>query len=94
MISLLCPCFNEVLALPLFFLKIREVMEGVGEPYEVVCVNDGISGRTRDAVSSLAEGSERVKDTFPHRRIPSAMIRSAKFKSSSRDKLLLSTVRV
>ena len=41
MISILCPCYNEEAVLPLFFQRIISVMEGIGEDFEIVCVNDG-----------------------------------------------------
>ena len=61
MISLLCPCYNEEAVLPLFFERITSVMEGIGQDFEIVCVNDGSHDGTLDLLRERAEADERVK---------------------------------
>lgn len=61
MISLLCPCYNEEAVLPLFFERITSVMEGTGQDFEIVCVNDGSCDKTLDLLRERAEVDERVK---------------------------------
>ena len=61
MISLLCPCYNEEAVLPLFFERITSVMEGIGQDFEIVCVNDGSRDGTLDLLREQAEADERVK---------------------------------
>lgn len=61
MISLLCPCYNEEAVLPLFFERITSVMEGIGQDFEIVCVNDGSCDGTLDLLRERAEADERVK---------------------------------
>lgn len=46
MISLVCPFFNEAEAIDVFFSRIVPVLDGLGESYEIVCVNDGSSDAT------------------------------------------------
>ena len=45
-ISLACPFFNEEAAVPLFFSRVIPVLESIGRPFEIVCVNDGSSDGT------------------------------------------------
>jgi glycosyltransferase involved in cell wall biosynthesis len=61
MISILCPCYNEEEALPIFFREIVPVMESLGEPFEFVCVNDGSRDSTLDVLLSFAKKDSRVK---------------------------------
>ena len=61
MISLLCPCYNEEAVLSLFFERITSVMEGIGQDFEIVCVNDGSHDGTLDLLRERAEADERVK---------------------------------
>jgi glycosyltransferase involved in cell wall biosynthesis len=61
MISILCPCYNEEEALPIFFRETIPVMESLGEPFEFVCVNDGSRDATLDVLLSVAEKDSRVR---------------------------------
>lgn len=61
MISILCPCYNEAEALPVFFQEITPVMEKLGEAFEIVCVNDGSRDGTIDVLLSHAEKDPRIK---------------------------------
>lgn len=57
-VSVVIPIFNEEETLETLYRRLREVLEAIGEPYEVIFVNDG----SRD-------GSERLLREF-HRRTP------------------------
>ena len=61
MISILCPCYNEEAALPLFFERVMAVMEKIGEPFEVICVNDGSQDRTFEILKTYASSDGRIK---------------------------------
>jgi glycosyltransferase involved in cell wall biosynthesis len=61
MISILCPCCNEEESLPIFFREIIPVMESLGEPFELVFVNDGSRDATLEVLLSFAEKDSRVK---------------------------------
>lgn len=61
MISILCPCYNEEAVLPAFFKRITEVMEGLGEPFEIVCVNDGSADGTLEILRARAASDPRVR---------------------------------
>lgn len=60
-ISLVAPMFNEQEVLPTFFSRVREVMDSVGESYEIVCVNDGSSDTTWKALCAEREKDSRIK---------------------------------
>jgi dolichol-phosphate mannosyltransferase len=45
-LSVVVPMYNEEEPLPLFAARLRPVLDGIGEPYEVVAVNDGSTDRT------------------------------------------------
>ena len=61
MISILCPCYNEEETLPIFFREIIPVMENIGEPFEIICVNDGSKDMTLSVLLSFAQKDERLK---------------------------------
>jgi glycosyltransferase involved in cell wall biosynthesis len=61
MISILCPCYNEEETLPIFFREIVPVAERLGEPFELVFVNDGSRDSTLNVLLSFAEKDSRVK---------------------------------
>ncbi|MHC5903169.1 glycosyltransferase family 2 protein [Streptomyces sp. S6] len=45
-LSVVIPMFNEEEALPALVSRLRPVLDGLGEPYEVVAVDDGSTDRT------------------------------------------------
>jgi len=58
-ISVVAPAFNEQETLAEFYRHVREVMDGLGEPWELILVNDGSSDDTPQICRQL-----HVKD--PH----------------------------
>ncbi|MGD8199897.1 glycosyltransferase family 2 protein [Ornithinimicrobium sp. W1679] len=61
-LSVVVPMFNEAEVLPLFVERVREVLDGLGEHYEVVAVDDG----SRDATPVLLQAARR---TWPQLRV-------------------------
>jgi dolichol-phosphate mannosyltransferase len=49
-LSVVVPMFNEEAALPLFVPALRRVLDELGEPYEVIAVDDGSSDGTASIV--------------------------------------------
>jgi glycosyltransferase involved in cell wall biosynthesis len=47
--SIVIPVYNEAEVLPALYGRLTGVMEGLGEPYEIIFVNDG----SRDASPML-----------------------------------------
>jgi glycosyltransferase involved in cell wall biosynthesis len=61
MISILCPCYNEEEAIPVFFREVIPVMEKIGEPFELVFVNDGSKDLTLQVLLPFAQKDDRIK---------------------------------
>ena len=61
MISILCPCYNEELVLPLFFDRVVAVMESTKEDFEIVCVDDGSTDATLEVLKNRKTQDEHIK---------------------------------
>ncbi|MET7381005.1 glycosyltransferase family 2 protein [Streptomyces sp. NPDC005526] len=61
-LSVVIPMFNEEEALPALVARLRPVLDGTGEPYEVVAVDDGSADRTAEQLTEL-------RTTWPQLRI-------------------------
>lgn len=59
--SVVVPVFNEIGSLPELYRRVREVMQGLGEPWELVLVDDGSSDGSTEAILQLAEEDARVR---------------------------------
>jgi dolichol-phosphate mannosyltransferase len=59
--SIVAPAINEEDTLPHFYERVVAVMEQVGEPFEVVLINDGSSDGTLRAMQALHERDRRVR---------------------------------
>lgn len=59
-ISIIVPCYNEQEALPLFYDEITDVLQKLGESYEVILVNDGSSDHTLEEMRKLAEKDSHI----------------------------------
>ncbi len=59
--SIIAPAFNEAETLPHFYERITHVMEEIGEPFEVVLINDGSRDRTYSILKELHEKDPRVR---------------------------------
>ena len=58
--SIVAPAYNEEQTLPEFYRRVREVMDGLGEPWELILVNDGSTDRTGAVMRELHEKDPRV----------------------------------
>ncbi|MGH2441757.1 MAG: glycosyltransferase family 2 protein [Chloroflexota bacterium] len=59
--SVIAPVCNEDETLPRFYERITAVMEKLGEPYEVVLINDGSTDRSYEVMRGLHARDARVK---------------------------------
>ncbi|MFN8471711.1 MAG: glycosyltransferase family 2 protein [Anaerolineae bacterium] len=59
--SIVAPVYNEGQTLPEFYRRITDVMEGQGEPFEIVLVNDGSRDNSLEVMHALHEQDPRVK---------------------------------
>jgi glycosyltransferase involved in cell wall biosynthesis len=61
LISIVIPIYNEREAIVLLFTKIREVMDRLANPYEVIFVNDGSHDGSAEVLDQLASTYPQVK---------------------------------
>ncbi|HRQ38774.1 MAG TPA: glycosyltransferase family 2 protein [Chloroflexota bacterium] len=61
MISIVAPVYNEEQALPELRRRVAEVMDALGEPWELVLVNDGSRDRSAGVIADLHQQDPRVK---------------------------------
>lgn len=59
--SLVVPVYNESPNIGPFYERVARVMQGLGEPYEIIFVNDGSQDDTLDRLLALAGKDPRVK---------------------------------
>src|SRR5258706_4328766 len=58
--SIVVPFFNEQENIPPLYMKLTEVMDGLGEPYELVFVDDGSKDDSFKVLSEIYEHDRRV----------------------------------
>ncbi|GAC1703287.1 MAG: glycosyltransferase family 2 protein [Candidatus Acidiferrum sp.] len=58
--SIVVPFFNEQENVPPLYMKLTEVMDAIGEPYEMVFVDDGSRDNTFKVLSDIYEHDHRV----------------------------------
>src|SRR5215475_6987342 len=58
--SIVVPFFNEQENIPPLYMKLTEVMDSIGEPYELVFVDDGSRDSTFRVLSEIYEHDRRV----------------------------------
>ena len=59
--SIIVPCYNEEAVLKETHKRLTAVMTGMGEPYEIVYVNDGSKDQTPDILRELAARDPNVR---------------------------------
>src|SRR5512141_507484 len=59
--SIVAPIYNEIGNLPELYRRVKEVMEGLGEPWELVLIDDGSRDGSTDMLRELGEKDERVR---------------------------------
>jgi dolichol-phosphate mannosyltransferase len=60
-ISVVAPVYNEEALLPEFCRRTIAMLEGLGEPFELVLVNDGSRDRCQEIMQQVHEADPRVK---------------------------------
>ena len=60
-LSVVAPCFNEEGVLHELYRRISQVLDGAGEKWELVLVNDGSRDRTPEIMRELHAQDDRVK---------------------------------
>jgi dolichol-phosphate mannosyltransferase len=59
--SIVAPVFNEAETLPRFYDRIIAVMEGLGEPFELILVDDGSTDASYEAMHDLYARDHQVR---------------------------------
>ncbi len=59
--SIVAPAYNEEEVLPEFYRRVRDVMDELGEPWELILINDGSQDNTLAVMRELHEKDPRVK---------------------------------
>ena len=59
--SFVAPVFNEAGSLPEFHAQLKAVADKLGEPYEIILVNDGSRDESLEVIHRLAREDEHVK---------------------------------
>jgi glycosyltransferase involved in cell wall biosynthesis len=60
-LSVVVPMYNEESVLPLLVARLRGVLDGLGEPYEVVAVDDGSTDNTLVALHAARRGWPQLR---------------------------------
>lgn len=60
-LSIVCPMYNEEEALAAFFARLLPVLEATGDPFEIVCVNDGSRDETLACLQAFRKNDSRIK---------------------------------
>jgi polyisoprenyl-phosphate glycosyltransferase len=60
-LSIVIPVYNEVEVVPVLYNRLTRVMEGLGESYEIIFINDGSTDGSLALLCELRAGDERVK---------------------------------
>lgn len=60
-LSVVAPVFNERESLPELYRRVRAVMEALGEPWELILVDDGSTDGSDQAMAELAQRDRRVQ---------------------------------
>src|SRR5258708_38914130 len=58
--SIFVPFYNEQENIPPLYMKLTEVMDGIGEPYELAFVDDGSKDDSFKVLSEIYEHDRRV----------------------------------
>ena len=60
-VSVIVPIFNEVENIPLLYGQLDEVLRSLGQPYEIIFVDDGSTDGSQQHLRCLAEHNPQVK---------------------------------
>jgi len=58
--SIVVPFYNEQENIPDLYMKLTDVMDSIGEPYEMVFVDDGSNDSSYKVLSEIYEHDRRV----------------------------------
>ena len=70
LLSVVVPMYNEEAVLGLLVERLRPVLDGIGEPYEVVAVDDGSTDATPTLLAKLRQDWPQLRVIGLRRRSP------------------------
>ena len=76
-LTVVVPCYNESEVLPLLEGRLRPVLDGLGEAYEVVMVDDGSSDGTGESLRKMAASWPQVRPLLLARNVGHQMALTA-----------------
>jgi len=85
MISIVIPVYNEEASLAPLYEKIRSVLTGRFDDFEIIFVNDGSTDGSRGVIDELASGDKRVRSITLRRNFGKSTALSVGFKRSRGD---------
>ena len=59
-LSIIVPCFNEELSIPLFYTAVTDVLDSLESDYEIIFVNDGSKDNTLNVIKKIADSNEHI----------------------------------
>jgi polyisoprenyl-phosphate glycosyltransferase len=59
--TIIAPIYNELENIPELYPRIRDVMKQLGEPWELILVDDGSTDGSTEAIRKLAANDQRVR---------------------------------
>ncbi len=59
--SFVVPVYNEAESLPAFYSKLRAEADKLGQPYEIIFIDDGSTDESPEIIRSLHEDDDRVR---------------------------------
>lgn len=63
-ISIVAPIYNELVTLPEFYRRIRDVMESLDDRWELILVDDGSQDGSTEKIRELAQQDRRVRQVI------------------------------
>ena len=60
-LSVIVPIFNEEEVIPELHRRMTAVLDSIGEPWELICIDDGSSDRSLSLLTALHEQDARIK---------------------------------
>lgn len=60
-LSVVAPIYNEVDSIPELHGRVRQVMEGMGEPWELILIDDGSTDGSTDRIRHLAKTDPHIR---------------------------------
>lgn len=87
-LSVVIPVFNERENVQLLYGAVRDVLEKLRRPYEIIFVDDGSRDGTRNVLRGLAEQDKRLKVVFFRRNFGQSAAMAAGFRMSRGERVI------